>query len=907
MIFLSYRTEDTNMIVDVLERDLQKEFGQNAIFRDRTRITAGQAWSTEIKDKAQSCAVMLAIIGDKWASLRHKDGPLRSRSRLEDPEDWPRKEIQIALAAGRPVMPVLVNRAKQPAKRLLVATGLERLFAIQAAQLRTDSFELDLRVLIDALYTLSPGLGPNLATFHADAAHTHDVAMADPKLARKRYGQALTPLLVDTHGQAGGYWIERRAAFEALEECFSKRHGWLSGRSQSPGQVPPPIIILGEEGVGKSWLAATWCRRAHPERVLLFVPSVAVRNRAKNLIKLFPDYCMDLLRPEAVAQDRDGRWRAWFESDRFREHARDRLLVVVDGINEAPQLHWPEILSELWHEIAPMKGGLIVTCRPSYWRTLRRGVEWPAQEVVRLDGFTRDELEEALARHGRHPDSISSRLKSRLQNPRAFTLAMRLLDDLPPGIDLGIDRLLYHYWDHLGGERPDLESLDARDVRLGLAEQARVFHERRRTEAEQHRTDLAAEDHVFEEQVLRDRFAPRYSVEKPVVDTLIAEIRDGRFFEEVPGGFAQRYVFRSTSLGFALGLYVVRQAERIADQLRTAPAERPALLKEELASLLEPVMDFDQTADQMLAASTVVCLGEYPQLLRTAILDAFIELRNRPEVLRAEFEALAIDAPEGFAAVLEASLAFVTPERADDWLIGGLRIAYRAHRRGAIEAMHDWIASPSPMAAPRMHKPDASPVADRIMAAKRRATAARIVAGLDLTPLARTFLDWALAVVLEETFDGNATLKSPLASRPHELSPIVHLIRCDDCAPQLLRRSILDALDGPPGIGIADVHSVRAQAFLCTVLATPEALDRAESILRGATKVLNPRIRSVSIQLLVLRAPQTRGRPRNPSRSLPRWRQTSPTRRAGHPMNCHRWSRTSLPAATRKRSRRLAT
>lgn len=260
MIFLSYRTDDTNEIVDLVELHLQKEFGEDAIFRDRTRIAPGQAWSTEIEGRAQSCTVMLAVIGKKWASLRHQHGPLRGRPRLEDPEDWPRKEIQIALAAGRPVIPVLVNRAKQPAQRLLDAVGLDALFGNQAALLRTDSFETDLKVLIDALHTLCPRLGPDFTTFHSDAAHTHDSAMADPKLARKRYGQALTPLLVDAHGQAGGYWIERRWVLDELEACFSERHAWLSARSSSPTLVPPPIVILGEEGVGKSWFHARRAR-----------------------------------------------------------------------------------------------------------------------------------------------------------------------------------------------------------------------------------------------------------------------------------------------------------------------------------------------------------------------------------------------------------------------------------------------------------------------------------------------------------------------------------------------------------------------------------------------------------------------------------------------------------------------
>ncbi|HMO48495.1 MAG TPA: hypothetical protein PKB14_21030 [Rubrivivax sp.] len=61
---------------------------------------------------------MLAVIGPRWLELRDAQG----RRRLDDAQDTVRREIEAALAAGLPVIPVLVEGARMPAAEVLPAS-----------------------------------------------------------------------------------------------------------------------------------------------------------------------------------------------------------------------------------------------------------------------------------------------------------------------------------------------------------------------------------------------------------------------------------------------------------------------------------------------------------------------------------------------------------------------------------------------------------------------------------------------------------------------------------------------------------------------------------------------------------------------------------------------------------------
>jgi hypothetical protein len=93
----------------------------------------------------QSCAVLLAVIGDGWTAAVDEQG----RRRLDDPDDPVRSEIEAALAHGVRVIPVTVDTPMPPARDL--PGGLASLAGRQAFPFRRDQFKRDVALLLEVL------------------------------------------------------------------------------------------------------------------------------------------------------------------------------------------------------------------------------------------------------------------------------------------------------------------------------------------------------------------------------------------------------------------------------------------------------------------------------------------------------------------------------------------------------------------------------------------------------------------------------------------------------------------------------------------------------------------------------------------------------------------------------------
>jgi hypothetical protein len=109
-IFISYRREDARGDAGRLANDLQEIFGAQQIFRDIEAIEAGTDFVRAIDEGVGACAVLLAVIGSRWLSVTGADG----QRRIDDPRDYVRLEIALALKRDVRVVPVLVGEARMP-------------------------------------------------------------------------------------------------------------------------------------------------------------------------------------------------------------------------------------------------------------------------------------------------------------------------------------------------------------------------------------------------------------------------------------------------------------------------------------------------------------------------------------------------------------------------------------------------------------------------------------------------------------------------------------------------------------------------------------------------------------------------------------------------------------------------
>ncbi|MET0791086.1 MAG: TIR domain-containing protein [Polyangiaceae bacterium] len=182
MIFLSYRTRDSDAVVSLLEERLVAEFGCESVFRDRTRIAPGALWSSDIEANAQSRRIMLVVIGKGWHLIEDEHDRRPRPMRAGDEADWVAREVAFSLAAGNEVVPILIDGVKLRSAAQLRVLGLGELRDRQAAKLRTDNFSADVDQLIVRLRESHPELGPSFALFARDAEQTHDAAMGDRQL-----------------------------------------------------------------------------------------------------------------------------------------------------------------------------------------------------------------------------------------------------------------------------------------------------------------------------------------------------------------------------------------------------------------------------------------------------------------------------------------------------------------------------------------------------------------------------------------------------------------------------------------------------------------------------------------------------------------------------------------------------
>ena len=130
-IYVSYRREDSAYAAQAIYNKLVESYGEDSVFFDIDTVSPSTDFVGHLKEQMSDCDVLLAVIGDSWLTSQSQDG----RSRLDDPQDPVRVEIQAALEQDIPVIPVLVGRVRMPSAKEL-PSELKQLSYRNAAQLR---------------------------------------------------------------------------------------------------------------------------------------------------------------------------------------------------------------------------------------------------------------------------------------------------------------------------------------------------------------------------------------------------------------------------------------------------------------------------------------------------------------------------------------------------------------------------------------------------------------------------------------------------------------------------------------------------------------------------------------------------------------------------------------------------
>ncbi len=144
-IFISYRRADSEGYVGRLYDQLITYYDQGEVFLDVAAITPGADFADAIDDAIASCTALLAVIGPQWLTVSGSHG-----RRLDEPDDFVRREIAAALRHNLLVIPVLIQRAEMPAASHL-PDPLKPLARCNAIELSHDRFAFDVERLVTAL------------------------------------------------------------------------------------------------------------------------------------------------------------------------------------------------------------------------------------------------------------------------------------------------------------------------------------------------------------------------------------------------------------------------------------------------------------------------------------------------------------------------------------------------------------------------------------------------------------------------------------------------------------------------------------------------------------------------------------------------------------------------------------
>jgi hypothetical protein len=154
-MFLSYRRADTQEVVGRIFDHLKAYYPPAQIFRDLDSIPLGKPFPEAIREALSRAKTVLVVIGPRWASITNSNGD----PRLNDPTDYVRIEVELALSSDALVIPVLVLGATMPTAEML-PSGLRPLVSLQAADVPPDPyFDYGMQRL---LYAIEKGRGYKL-------------------------------------------------------------------------------------------------------------------------------------------------------------------------------------------------------------------------------------------------------------------------------------------------------------------------------------------------------------------------------------------------------------------------------------------------------------------------------------------------------------------------------------------------------------------------------------------------------------------------------------------------------------------------------------------------------------------------------------------------------------------------
>lgn len=251
--------------------------------------------------------------------------------------------------------------------------------------------------------------------------------------------QSLATLNQDAAGgRPGVHLIERKSALQALESW------WLA-----PRDPRSPAVIVGQEGVGKTWVSLDWLNRMFASLpIVVPVPASTFLNHQDFSEAGVRELLAQSLRWLAGSHQGTEFWR--LRVDRILQRPVVEgvsVLLLVDGINQRPTVGWEALGQALQADSLAGKVRILFTTRRHFFDTNMRqfaSLKFAATQVP-VGGYSPDELEQLLRLNGIDKADIPPSLLNLAATPRLFPLIVRLKNSDALRADATVLRLLFEY------------------------------------------------------------------------------------------------------------------------------------------------------------------------------------------------------------------------------------------------------------------------------------------------------------------------------------------------------------------------------------------------------------------------------------------------------------------------------
>ncbi|HEX5151682.1 MAG TPA: toll/interleukin-1 receptor domain-containing protein [Parafilimonas sp.] len=145
-IFINYRREDTSGYAGRMFDSLAEEFGEGNIFIDVTKIDTGTDYTDVITRALDLSSYFLILIGNTWMDCKDASG----NRRLDNPEDFVRKEIRLAIEKKTTIIPVLLEDTNMPSPENL-PEDIREICKWQAIEVTDTRWKYDIDKLIKSI------------------------------------------------------------------------------------------------------------------------------------------------------------------------------------------------------------------------------------------------------------------------------------------------------------------------------------------------------------------------------------------------------------------------------------------------------------------------------------------------------------------------------------------------------------------------------------------------------------------------------------------------------------------------------------------------------------------------------------------------------------------------------------